>query len=496
MNKPQIELKDFSFTYDGCESPALKDVSLSVKEGEFILLTGPSGCGKTTLTRVLNGLIPDFFEGKAEGSARVCDLNIPDAETGDFSFHVGSVFQDPRSQFFTLHVKTEIPFPGENLGKEPNTLQESFLDATELFGLEPILNRSIFDLSSGEKQKVAIASVYVAGVEIFVLDEPSANLDGKSTEELKKVLKALQDAGHTVILSEHKLYYLKDLCDRVVLMKDGQIAEILTGSEFFKKDTAYLESFGLRETDLGRLSPKAFLQTPGTHTLSAGNLSFRYRGKTDLWKDCSFSVSGGQIIGILGENGSGKSTLIRTLMGLNKPRTGKIFIDGAYAGKQKRREQSFYVMQDVDYQLFAPSVFEECLMGGDHSEAEQEKAAAVLKAFGLESFRDRHPTALSGGQKQRLSIALSEMHAYPFLFFDEPTSGLDARNMRIVREELKTLARKGACIFIITHDYEFAADLFSALLVIEDGTVTFVDQESFKPEKLAGYFHIRGQSLT
>lgn len=493
MNPPVIEFSDFSFRYHDAGRESLSNLNLSIQKGEFILLTGHSGCGKTTLTRCINGLIPDFFEGNLSGSCRVCSMDIKEHETGDFSPLVGSVFQDPRSQFFTLHVKTEIPFPSENLETPLEKMQTQYRKAVDALKIQDLLGKSIFDLSSGEKQKVAIASIYMVGVGIYVLDEPSANLDSVGTEQLRKVLKSLKEQGNTIIISEHKLYYLNGLADRVVIMKDGKIACEIDGHDFDNRPIEWFTKHGLRKADLTQILPTSYSCDirHDAYSIKAEKLSFGYSGKPLLWHDVSFSAYGGEIVGIIGKNGAGKSTLIRTLMGLEKPKTGKILINSNYASKQQRRKKSFYVMQDVDYQLFAPNVLEEMLMGTKKTEQDKERAIHILERFGLSEYLKRHPTMLSGGQKQRLSIALAEMHHLPFLYLDEPTSGLDAKNMKIVQEEIKKLADRGTCVFVITHDYELAANLFTSLLLLqEDCTIQYISPDEYKPENLAQYFQI------
>lgn len=201
-SKEIISFDAFSFTYDESGSFGVHNINLTIQEGEFIILTGPSGCGKTTLTRCMNGLIPDFFEGKLSGNCRICGMDILQHETGDYSAYVGSVFQDPRSQFFTLHVKTELPFPSENLGIPMREIQKRLNGTVKDLHIERLLQKSIFQLSSGEKQKVAVASVYTAGVNVYVLDEPSANLDWIGTEQLRQLLKQLKEQGCTIIVSE------------------------------------------------------------------------------------------------------------------------------------------------------------------------------------------------------------------------------------------------------------------------------------------------------
>ena len=492
----KIEFKNFSFTYAGSAALGVHDINLTIREGEFVVLTGASGCGKTTLTRCMNGLIPDFFEGAIQGTCRVCGMDISEHETGDYSAFVGSVFQDPRSQFFTLHVKTEIPFPCENLGTPMPVIQSRVQMTVGQLNIEKLMNKSIFQLSSGEKQKIAVASTYAAHVQIYVLDEPSANLDSTGTEQLRDVLEQLKKQGCTIIVSEHKLYYLRALADRIVMLKDGSIRNVLTGKELSPKSSAWFHENGLREVNLNavRAAPvpmKFQPANPMPTTIRAENLSFGYERHRPLWENVSFNFEGGGIVGIVGKNGTGKSTLIRLLMGLERPKKGRITMNGSYASKQQRRRKSFYVMQDVDYQFFAGSVINEMLAGHEKEPGVREKAMAILKQFSLDGYEEVHPSTLSGGQKQRLSIALSCMSECPFLFFDEPTSGLDAENMRLVGETIRKQAATGKIAFVITHDYEFAADLFTSLLMVrDDHSIEQIPSGKYKPEILSRIFEL------
>lgn len=493
MQNEKVICNKFSFAYDS-NTFGIHDIDLTIQEGEFIVLTGKSGCGKTTLTRCINGLIPDFFEGTITGSCRVCGMDISEHETGDYSSYVGSVFQDPRSQFFTLHVKTEIPFPSENLGTPSSVIQDRFRNTVKQLNISNLLKKSIFELSSGEKQKVAIASIYTANVQIYVLDEPSANLDWEGTKQLKKLLGQLKEQGCTIIISEHKLYYLKDLADRVVILKDGQINTILSGNEFKAQSTNWFHDNGLRQVNLKDIvcSP-ALVKAAAREQVSirAENLSFGYQPKQLLWKDVSFECQSGDIVGIVGKNGTGKSSLIRVLMGLEKPKSGKISIAGKYASKQQRRHKSFYVMQDVDYQFFAGSVISEMVTGFEKNPTAYERAREILRKFSLEEYEDVHPSTLSGGQKQRLSIALSCMSDVPFLYFDEPTSGLDAENMKLVSETITEQAAAGKIAFVITHDYEFAAALFTSLLVVQDDhSIKRISPDEYRSETLSKIFEL------
>ncbi|SHI72409.1 energy-coupling factor transport system ATP-binding protein [Clostridium cavendishii DSM 21758] len=467
-----VKFENVNFTYKNSAKKSLVDFNLKIKKGEIIVLTGESGCGKTTVNRCINGLVPEFYDGNLEGRVTVCGMDITKVSLREISRGVGSVFQDPRSQFFTLHVKTEIPFPCENYGLDREEIQNRVRSSIEDLKLESILDRSILNLSSGEKQKLAVASVYALKPKIYVLDEPSANLDGKGTRQLFEVLKILKDRGHTIIISEHKLYYLKDLVDRVVIMKKGKIERIVEGKTFVKKPSQWFEKIGLRQVELETLLipevSKNIIDKENTQVLKVDNLAFGYNIGKKLWSNVSFEASEGDIIGIIGKNGVGKSSLARVLMGLEKQRNGKVYIYEKWASKKTRNKNSFYVMQDVDYQLFAPSVLEEMLIGKKVNEERVKKAEEYLKLFNLDDYKEVHPASLSGGQKQRLAIAIACMQDSKFLFLDEPTSGLDAKNMKIVSNILKDLANEGRCIFVITHDYEFALNTFNRLLWFDD----------------------------
>lgn len=351
--------------------------------------------------------------------------------------------------------------------------------------LNGLMTKSIFALSSGEKQKIAVASVYALEPELYVLDEPSANLDSVGTDQLRDILRTLKDKGHTVIVSEHKLAYLEDLADRVVFMENGQAQEDFSGKDFFAKPGQWFRDRGLRFAGkAGRLAEvKTLHQQEGNQLpyLQATAVSFGYNRGKSILDNISLSAYCGEIIGIMGKNGAGKSTLIRVLMGLERQKRGDILIQGKTAGREARIQNSFYVMQDVDYQLFAPSVWEEMLLGCKAFPDITERAEQCLRFFQLEAYKETHPASLSGGQKQRLAIALACMRNAKLLFLDEPTSGLDGENMIKVSRIIRTLAQEGRCIFVISHDQEFAASTFDKILYLtEDGKLTGYDGNNHK----------------
>ena len=266
-----IQLKNVSFSYDGQEDNGLHDVSIEIPPGQCVLLCGESGCGKTTVTRLINGLIPHFFNGELTGDITVCGLDVAKAEIAELSDYVGSVFQNPRTQFFNTDTDSEIVFGLENRalpqGQLKKRLEETYSDL-EMSGLR---RRNIFELSGGEKQKIAFASVYATQPEVLVLDEPSSNLDMAAVAELTRLLQKVKAQGKTIIVAEHRLWYLMEVADRVIYMESGRVARDMATSEFRALTERETSALGLRCRDLAQIA-----QTE-THTNKKSNL-FEVRG--------------------------------------------------------------------------------------------------------------------------------------------------------------------------------------------------------------------------
>ena len=229
-----IELSGVSFSYEHSNQGVLDHVSLSIKPGECVLFCGESGCGKTTITRLLNGLIPHFYEGKLEGEVRIDGLNVREEELYTIAEKVGSVFQNPRSQFFCLDTTSEIAFGCENMGLPEAEILGRLEQVKEELEMDPLMDRNLFQLSGGEKQRVACASVSAMRPDILVLDEPTSNLDLDAIETMRKTLKLWKQQGKTIVVAEHRIYWLKEICDRVIYLKDGKIQWDLSMEAFQK----------------------------------------------------------------------------------------------------------------------------------------------------------------------------------------------------------------------------------------------------------------------
>ncbi|MDT2660603.1 ABC transporter ATP-binding protein [Enterococcus hulanensis] len=456
MIETAIKLANITFSYDA-EEPQLKNLSLEIKKGECVLVTGASGCGKTTLTRLINGLIPHYYEGELTGELHLNGKNARELEEWEYGQQVGSVFQDARSQFFTSNVLDELAFASENYGLEAERINQRIEAVMKQNQIDYLKKRKLAQLSSGEKQKVAMGAVEVHSPEIFVLDEPSANLDNQGNAQLAATVKQLKQAGKTILIADHRIHYLMEVVDRVVYLAKGEVKAQWTIDEFRQLSKTALHSFDIREKQEVYISELLREENQDTAFLALQNLTIGYhRLAPSLIKDLNLTLAKGEIALITGENGLGKTTLARTLCGLNKEQAGSISINGQLQTAKKRREKCWFVLQDADYQLFSDSVLNELLLGTKKTEENLVKAERLLKELNLWKLKDQHPATLSGGQKQRLVFAVGLMREPELLILDEPTSGLDAGNMRRVQRMIVDYANKGITFVIITHDLEFA----------------------------------------
>lgn len=447
-----IELTHASFQYENSDR-GVQDISLSVKSGECVVLTGLSGCGKTTVTRLVNGLAPSYYPGAFSGSVRIDGKDISRLPTWEIGRLVGSVFQDPKSQFFSAELAGEVAFPCENYGLSAREIRERTDAAIEALKLSRLKDRAVDVLSSGEKQRAAIASVYAMKPKVFVCDEPTANLDAAGTRQLTQTLRQLKEQGFTLLLAEHRIDWLMGIADRFLYLRDGRIAAEYTPKDLLLLPEADILGMGLRSPHEGKSLPAPSVLDESPAVLRTAGFSKRIR-KEVIFDDIFLAFPKGKVTAITGQNGAGKTTLAQILCGLAKQTRGHILIDGKKARAAVRRRDIYYCGNDTSTQFFTASVAEELLLNTELTEESKDRARHLLKEFGLYEYRDAHPSTLSGGQKQRLAIACAIFSGRRILILDEPTSGLDGQNMRLVAERLRSEARRGRTILVITHDRE------------------------------------------
>ena len=444
-----VEIEELSLSY-GNSAKVIKDISLNVKKGECVLFTGKSGSGKSSIINSINGLAVQYDGASMGGTIRIDNKDIRNFKLYEISILVSSVFQNPKTHFFNINTTLELLFYLENIGLSKNQMDERLNEMLELFPINHLLNRDIFKLSGGEKQILCIAASYISGTEIIVLDEPSSNLDEDSIVILKEMLIKLKDKGKTLIISEHRIFYLMYIVDRVFLIQAGKIQSEYTKADFMKIPSKVLNELGLRsntKTDL--IVPK--IQDDGSLQIKSIELNLEGEKNKLIFKNISFEM--GKIYGIVGTNGLGKSTFLKCLIGCERKSKDEIYLGGRKLSKKDRLKISSLVMQDVNHQLFTDSVISEVKLGTKNIESSY--VDNVLRKLDLYEFKECHPMSLSGGQKQRVAIASVLCKNSKFVFFDEPTSGMDYYNMMNISNLIKECKSDDKIIVIVSHDHEF-----------------------------------------
>lgn len=464
-----IELKDVSFQYgegENMENGRIQHINLVIPDGQVILFCGESGCGKTTITRLINGLIPHFFNGELQGSIQIDGKEIKEQPLYETALSVGTVFQNPRSQFFNVDTTSELAFGLENRGFEVALIEEKVHETIREFHMRKLMNRSIFKLSGGEKQKIACGCVSACSPDIYLLDEPSANLDLYSMKQLKKMIIKWKEQGKTIIIAEHRLSYIWDILNRAIYLKNGEIIEDMSSQRLKQMTVEELHMRGLRSnlelTDIVRDDNDTCMK----QEIQFKNFIFGYEQNENILNIRNLSVPEHEITAITGNNGIGKSTFLRCICGLESKCKGVMEWQGKLFRRKKRLNEIFLVMQDVNHQLFTESVLEEVLIS--MKKEDEDKALRILDSLDLLTYKDRHPVSLSGGQKQRVAVATAIASERPILLFDEPTSGLDYKHMLQVAELLKYLKKQGKTILVVTHDVEFIEILHANIVKLNE----------------------------
>lgn len=451
---------EFEFQYSQESTPTLRKVSGNIPAGRCVVLCGGSGCGKSTLLRCINGLIPQFYEGELTGFCRLDGHDTADLSIGEIGELAASVFQDPRSQFFTVNSSNEVAFGLENHGLPQEKIRNRVDEAFRTFHLEHLKNRNVYELSSGERQLISILSAWAMDTDIFLLDEPTANLDFAATQQLRNILLKLKKQGKTLLLSEHRLYYLADIADEYWIMANGEIKHKYTAGKTKALSLGQLHTLCLRTLDLEKITVSERPPQPENmpQALSVSNLRYKYgRKNRAILSDVNFSVCEHEIVGLVGTNGCGKTTLGKLIAGLYRSTGGEISLFGKAQKPKQLQKQVLFIMQEAEFQFFTNSVLHELQYGHKITDEFEKKTETLLKSMDMWECRDRHPFSLSGGQMQRLTLMMAYLSDKPIIILDEPTAGQDAESLKRCAKLIREMGKEKT-VLIITHDLELIAD--------------------------------------
>lgn len=467
-----LHFDSVTYTYPHAQRAALQGVSFSLQPGKALLCTGRSGCGKSTLIRLANGLAPHYLRGVLQGEIHVCGRNSRETPPAKLAQTVGTLFQDPERQFFALTVGDELAMSLQWRGFQPSRIQKAVHESARLLGIGHLLEHTIFGLSEGQKQKVALASLLAAGPRLLLLDEPSANLDPEAVEDLITTLAMLKSRGVALLVVDHRLYWMRELADKVLVLDNGRQAAY--GDFSLLDDSGFRERCGLRSPlvrdsrgDLPERSPCVAHGLGDFFGCEA--LSFTYPKGRPIFSGMNLSFSPGEAIALLGDNGTGKTTLARLLTGLERPRQGTVFVSGKPVKARHLPGFAQTVLQNAGHQLRMNSVaaeLEDALHGVRCKETRRTKVKACMHRFGIGHLAGRHPQSLSGGEQQRLAVACAAIRKPRMLILDEPTSGLDGENMLRMASAMQDVAEHEACLLVITHDLELINHVCTEKIVL------------------------------
>ena len=507
MKEAMIELKDFSFQYKAQSEPTLKNLNLTIYKGEKVLIVGPSGSGKSTIGQCLNGIIPNIYKGTSSGQFLIQGKEAFDLSIYEKSHLVSTVLQDTDGQFIGLSVAEDLAFALENDMVELESMKSRVHTWAERLDLSKLLGHRPQDLSGGQKQRVSLAGVLIDESPILLFDEPLANLDPKSGQDIIDLIDQIhEEQGTTTIIIEHRLEdVLYRPIDRVILINQGQV--LFNGSPDELLRTTLLAENGIREPlylttlrqlgqDISKLPhldkveklPLGDLSVdiPTPHfekgaeaetILELGHLNFAYRESQPILKDLSLTIPKGQRLAIVGKNGAGKSTLAKAICGF-------IQTEGTYFSKgedikgdsvKERAERVGYVLQNPNQMISTNMIFDEVALGlrlrNVPEDQIESRVHQALKTCGLYEFRKWPISALSYGQKKRVTIASILVLGPDVLVLDEPTAGQDQRNYTEIMDFLDELHQKGHTIVMITHDMQLMLDYSDRAVVVMDGQV-------------------------
>lgn len=525
----QFEVNNLSYYYPQGNRAALKRINLEVKKGEFLLIAGESGCGKSTLVRTFCRLVPDFYGGKIKGEVKYNGISLRKLDRKEISRKIGMLFQDPDTQLLFDNVERDIAFSLENLGMENSFMRQRVGETLDLLNITNLRQSHINDLSGGQKQKVALASILACNPEIIILDEPTSQLDPVAADEFFAIIKKLnEEMGTTIIMVEHRLEKCLHIVDQVALMDNGSILVKGSPNEIVKWqiENRYdllpaipkIFSHVIRSSDKmpltvkeGRkildsvmgstknnkdeekdnkekknsiFSLKRKMKSRGEKSkfcLLIENLNFAYKKDYKVLKDINISVSPGKIISIVGANGAGKSTLLKVIAGIENNYTGKLSIYDSEGNKEKKNMFSSvigYLPQDTRDYFIANTLWEDIHINSHGDLARLEEAECWLSELDIVDYKNVDPRQLSIGERQRAALACLLINKPSLILLDEPSRGLDYSQKRLLGKILeKMIDNSNITIIMVSHDIEFLSEYSSHFVFMQNGEI-LSDQDS------------------
>ncbi len=508
-----FKVENLTYFYPETDRAALRNINLEIEEGEFILVAGGSGSGKSSLARVLAGLAPDFYGGRIGGKVFFKGKDIRTMNRKKLARGVGMVFQDPEKQIVQAHVEAEIAFGLENLGLSNEEMLRRVAEVICFMNLEQIREAFAANLSGGQKQKLALASVLAMQPQVLILDEPTSQLDPVSAEDILNLAKRLnEEMGFTVIMVEQRLERCFHLADRVLLMENGEIScdgsaqevarkTIKGGMPFVPPVSRFFAGLNVSSVPItvkeGRKLLRSYLkenQTAGGNqsgachksvragdlmerqsAVSIKNLWFAYPGGREVLKGVSLDLKEGEFVAVLGENGAGKSTMLKQITGMLKPDRGRVEVLGKDISKngfKEIRRFTAYLSQNPNDYLFQDTIEDELLFTlKNFGLKDLSVVNEILEKFHLSKYRKTNPRDLSSGERQRVALASVMVTGPRLIILDEPTRGVDFRLKAELGRFLQKETEKGSTVIVITHDVEFAAEFAARAVMMFSGRI-------------------------
>lgn len=504
-----IEIENLKYRYPKAERLALDGISLSIEKGSFVGIIGRNGAGKSTLASAIIGLVPQFYKGAYGGKVSVAGMDAATVPVGELSRKVGLIFQNPFNQLSGAkdNVYEETCFGMQNFGIEPDEMRRRADETLKMLGIYDFRDRNPFDLSGGQTQRVAIASILVLHPEVIILDEPTSQLDPAGSDEVFKAVERLTEEGITVIMIEQKIDKIAEYSDRMILLDDGKLIadgtpdEVLSREDLdaygiippasvrISKALGYKDGQGFYPATAdkaikllsGKIQFKQHIEddktTQSSERISVQNLSFHYHEGLDILHDFSLSLDG-RTTAIIGQNGAGKTTLAKLLKGLLKPSEGKIILDGNDISSSTAASLAGsigYVFQNPDDQIFKPKVIDEVMFGplniGMDDKDAKESAMEALSMVNLASASERNPYDLDLHERKLVALASVIAMDPDVIILDEPTIAQDDSGKQLIQKIIRELRDNGKLVISILHDMDLVAASFERVIAMSSGSV-------------------------